>query len=518
MRAIAIPLRALVAAALLAACSNAGQDRILSVHGTGVVQGFVYFDVNGSGSFEQGTDTALARINIRLIAKGTSDTTAKGSTGATGVYRLTDTPVGEYVVAVDTSAFGDSLRIEKLDSTSITVGAAETTTVNVAVSYPRVSIAEARSLAASRRVFVVGVALNGAATFADSTVGLADTARAIRLTRVRAAFATGDSLRVLATTGQRAGQPTLDAPTVFALGRGSLPTAVNLTTAVAAGAAGGARDAEPVTVHGAVISDTSRTSTSFVLTVSDSSGPLEVQLDFVSDAAFQPVNLPGNYIPGNKFDMLGLLFPTGAGAWRLRPRSAADLTLIPLPIISIAAARALPAGQTVVVVGTALNNSSTFSDTTVHLVDNTAAIRLTRLRATLSAGDSVKVRAVTSSRAGQPTLDAGTVTRLGQGLFPTAATLTTAVAATADGGTRDAQAVVVNNATVSDTATVLGGFSLTVSDGSGNLQVLLDQHAGFPVPSIYIPGNRFNIVGLLVPTGTGPWMLKPRSPADLVKL
>jgi hypothetical protein len=270
-----------------------------------------------------------------------------------------------------------------------------------------------------------------------------------------------------------------------------------------------------VRVRGAIVSDTARTSDSFVLTVSDSSGPLEVQLDRTADPSFQPAALPANYVPGNKFDVLGVLAPTGSGTWRLRPRSAADMAEIPLPVLSIAAVRALPAGRSVVVVGVALNGSGTFADTTVHLADTSGFIRLTRLRAVLAAGDSVRVRATTASRSGQPTLDAGTVTALGQGLFPTAATLTTLAAAGAAGGTRDAQMVVVRNATISDTTRVLGDFRLTVSDGSGSLVVQLDQVAGFLVPGVYVPGNAFDLVGLLVPTGTGTWILKPRSAADL---
>jgi hypothetical protein len=513
-----LPWRALLAAALLAGCSNAGQDKILAVAAKGVVQGFVYFDANGSKTYNPSAgDSVLARIGIRLIAEGTSDTVARATTATTGVYRLPSTPVGNYVIVVDTTGFGDSLRIEKIDSAKFTVTPAETVTVNVAVSYPQVSIAAARALPPGRSVFVTGVAFNSLGTFSDTVVFLGDTSRAIRLTRLRTAVAAGDSVRVKGVTGSRAGQPTLDAGTTIPLGKGLFPPVPTLTTAAAATAAGGTHDAQLVSVKGATIGSTLQTSTNFVLTVDDSSGPLDVELDPASDAAFKPANLPGNYTVGNKFDMLGVLAPTGTGTWRLRPRSATDLTLIPLPVISIAAARALPAGRTVVVVGVALNNPSIFSDTTVHLADTSGAIRLTRLRSPITAGDSVKVKAVTGSRAGEPTLDAGTTTPLGLGLFPAAVTLTTAAAATAVGGTRDAQLIVVLNATVSDTATVVGAFKLTVSDGSGNLDVLLDQRIPFIVPGQYIPTNRFNIVGLLVPTGTGAWTLKPRSSADLTK-
>jgi hypothetical protein len=346
----------------------------------------------------------------------------------------------------------------------------------------------------------------------------------IRLTRLRGTVAAGDSVRVRATTARRNGQPTLDAGTVTALGQGLYPTAAVLTTLVAAGAAGGTRDAQMVQVQGAIISDTSRTATTFVLTVSDGSGLLQVQLDRTADSAFQSARLPGVYVPGGKFDVLGVLAPTGTGTWRLKPRSAADLSAVPLPVISVAAARALPAGQIIVVVGVALNGSATFGDTTVHLADASGAIRLTRLRGTVAAGDSVRVRATTQRRNGQPTLDAGTVTALGQGLFPTAAVLTTLAAAGAVGGTRDAQMVVVLNFTISSTATVLGDFQLTGSDGSGNLVVQLDRTAdsafqAAKLPGVYVPGNIFDIVGVLDPTGsTGtPWILKPRAAADLRK-
>jgi hypothetical protein len=33
------------------------------------------------------------------------------------------------------------------------------------------------------------------------------------------------------------------------------------------------------------------------------------------------------FIPGARFDITGVLVPTGAGTWRLKPRSALDLTL-----------------------------------------------------------------------------------------------------------------------------------------------------------------------------------------------
>ena len=39
-------------------------------------------------------------------------------------------------------------------------------------------------------------------------------------------------------------------------------------------------------------------------------------------------------------------------------------------------------------------------------------------------------------------------------------------------------------------------------------------NAPFPV-GLYSVGNRFDFVGVLVPSGLGPWRLKPRAPLDL---
>ncbi|MGA2382675.1 MAG: carboxypeptidase-like regulatory domain-containing protein [Gemmatimonadales bacterium] len=516
-------LRATVAVALAAfGCTNEGENRITGITGTGQVTGFAVVDANGSRVIDAGDDS-LPGVKVRLALAGRLDTGLVQTTQSNGSYRFVGVPVGLYTLKLDTAGFADTLQVVKVDSQTFTVGSADTVRVNVLAGLPLVTVRQARALPQGRRVFVTGVALDGAATFADSTAQLADTSGSIRLVRVRGTFAASDSLRVRATTGLRGGQPTLEDPTVFALGPGRVPAAATLTTAAAASAAGGARDAQLVVVHGAIISDTSRTATSFVLTVSDGSGSLGVQLDQTADAAFQTANLPGNFVPGNRFDLVGVLAPTGTGSWRLRPRTATDLTLIPPPVISIAAARALPAGQIVNVVGVALNGSGTFADTTIFLADTSGAIRLTRLRTTVAAGDSVKARATTASRNGEPTLDGGTTTPLGTGFFPTAPALTTAAAASAAGGTRDAQLVIVHGAIISDTARTSTSFVLTASDSSGALEIELDRTADVSfqpanLPADFVPGTKFDVLGVLAPTGTGTWRLRPRSAADLTEI
>ncbi len=511
------------AALLFEACSNAGSDRVLSITATGTVSGVVYFDRDGSSSLTAGDDS-LKGVRVELVAAGDTTRVIQSTLSAvSGFYKFSLVPVGAYALRVDPATIGDTVRVVKVDSATVTLLPAESALVSIGVGFPSASVAAARAMPVGRRVFLTGVALNGSATFEDSLVSLADTSGAIRMTRLRGAVLAGDSVRVSGTTARRDGLPSFDDVQPFTLGTGFAPAPASLTLAQAKTAAGGTRDAGLAVVRGVTVASTAALTTSTSMIVLQGADTLEVLLDGSADPTFAPGALGANYVRGNRFDIVGVLQPNGAGAWRLKPRSAADLTLLPLPVTSVAAARLLPAGQLVAVVGVALDGSSTFSDTTMQLADNTGSIRLTRLRMSLVVGDSVKLRATTGSRDGQPVLDDVTGTPLGTGLLPAAVALTSQLAATADGGTRDAALVVVRGATVSDTASVLGEFKLTVSDGSGNLEVRLDPAAdplfrAPQLPGVYLPGNKFDIVGVLVPTGTGTWKLKPRSAADLTKL
>jgi hypothetical protein len=325
-RAIASAVGALALVAL-AGCPNAGEDRILSVSATGVVKGLVYFDLNGTLQPDQGDDS-LKNVRIRLLTKGTRDSVAAAFSPVSGIYRIANVPVGTYLVVVDTTTIGDSVRVVQLDSTEITVPPGDSLVVNVGVSFPRVTIAEARVLAPGKKVFVVAVALTARDNFRDTTLFVQDTSGAIRATRVRtAAIFPGDSLRLRGTTSRRSSLPTLDDVTPFSLGTAFLPTAVQLTTTQAATAQGGTLDARLAVVLNATINDTASVGGDFKLTVDDGSGVLEVLLDATADPAFRAPQLPGQFIPGNKFDIVGVLAPTGsAGIWRLKPRSGQDLT------------------------------------------------------------------------------------------------------------------------------------------------------------------------------------------------
>ncbi len=195
------------------------------------------------------------------------------------------------------------------------------------------------------------------------------------------------------------------------------------------------------------------------------------------------------------------------------------------PTVSIRAARALPAGRTVFLAGVILNNSVAFSDSIVSLEDTSGAIFVTRLRNGVSAGDSVRVRGVTARRDSLPVLDDVHVFPQGTGLIQPAVAIDNARGNTADSGRLDAHLIIVKSDSITDPATVAGNFLLTVKDSSGTAHVLLDRAADQSFnplnapPNGYVPGSKFTIVGLLVPSDSaGVWQIRPRNAVDMKKL
>lgn len=340
MRARTCAALALLAPALVLGCTNAGEGRVLSITATGTVTGTVYFDVDGSRTFNAAVDSNIGGIGILLFTRGTRDTVARGISNVSGVVVLPDIPVGSYTVAVNSATVGDTVELVSTASTDVTLTPGDSVSITVGISYPHKTVAEARdrdSLPPGRKIFVEGIALNARSTFSDTTVHLEDrSGAAIRATKVGATppFAIADSVRFLGKTNVRAGQPTLDlvTPIVFGQTLAGLPDADTLIAGIAAGAAGGRLDAALVIVTNATISDTATVLGDMRLTVSDGSGGLEVLLDKAADPTFIPPSGTGGppypYVPGARFDIVGVLAPTGtAGQWRLKPRSKTDLVL-----------------------------------------------------------------------------------------------------------------------------------------------------------------------------------------------
>lgn len=198
--------------------------------------------------------------------------------------------------------------------------------------------------------------------------------------------------------------------------------------------------------------------------------------------------------------------PFGVATWR-----------VGYPRYSITEARALPAGEVVLVTGLLYAAPPTFSDSASFMGDPQAAIRMPGSRdagPSTIPGDSVRVVGTTGTDAGQGILSGARIYVFKPGQPPPPDTLATGVALNAAGGSADARLVHITGAIIQDTATVNGRFRVRVNDSSGLLSVLFDT-AQAPVRAQFVPGALVAATGVLVPAGGGVWFLQPRSVAEV---
>ena len=301
---------------LLSAC--AAGDRIVSVPGQGFLGGLVYLDRDGNRE-PGGPDQALQGVGVGLVVAGTLDTVARATSDANGGFVFGAVPVGRYTVVVPVaSVFGDSLQVVRIDTADVSLGVDDTTEVNVSVSFPSYTVAEARTRPLGEKIFIEGLVLNNSPAFGDSTVHLRDTTGAIRITGTRGPLvAAGDSVRFLGTVAALNGQPVIENGQATILQIVGLPVAIGVLTFSAASAQGDL-DAELVRIVDATIADdTATVNGDYQFTVDDGSGPVLVVLD--QDVGFTtPRDL---YFPGEVIYAVGVLVPTGSGAWVLKPRN-----------------------------------------------------------------------------------------------------------------------------------------------------------------------------------------------------
>ena len=196
--------------------------------------------------------------------------------------------------------------------------------------------------------------------------------------------------------------------------------------------------------------------------------------------------------------------------------SVGVLVTLSFASVTVRAARALPSGRRVFVEGVTLNGLTTFGDSTLHIADSTGSIRAVRVvSANVNAGIRVRVLGTTELRDGQQTLADATITQIAVAAQPAPVGLTTQSAANASNGTLDAALVQVTAAPiVGATSTPTGDFLISVNDGSGLLEVLIDRSTNMNV-SQFFPGAQLTATGVLVSAGSGKWQLKPRTQNDL---
>jgi uncharacterized protein YdeI (BOF family) len=502
-----------VTAFLIAACGD-GPGKIIGIDETGVVTGLAYVDRDGDG-VRGPSDGVATGVAAALVLEATGDTVARATTRTDGTFIMTQVPVGRYRLVANRGTLPDTLDVLRVDSAQVTLAARDTAIRLIRVGYPRSTVAGLATTPVGRRVTVEGLALNSWTTFADSTLHVADATGAIRAIRVPAsAIQAGDSVSLLATVGSAAGRTVLvDVVARVLVAARGLPPADSLPTTTVAGADGGRLANAQARIAGAIIRDTSVVAGDLVLGVDDGSGRMEVVLD--RHIAFNA----GPWVPGGTFAGTGVLVPalTG-GTWQLKPRDRNEAE-VTFPSTPIAEARTLEDGRQVVLQGLALNAWTTFGDSTVHMMDATGTIRAVRVvpTAVFAAGDSVRMVGIMGTRNGQRVLTAATASRIRAGVgLPEPDSLSSAIAASAQGGARDAALVRAAGTIIGSQSLSNGDLLLSIDDGSGRLDVRLGGNISFAGVGPLTPGAILNATGVLVPVAAaGPWQLRPRAAADV---
>ncbi len=324
--------------------TRSGAD--LEVVAQGIIEGFTFFDRNGSGQVDAG-DTALPNVRVRIFRTG-DDTApvAVVQSGNDGRFRTGTLDVRSYRLEVEAASLPDSLVVRQITPSPVTVSTGGVTQVEIAVSHPRVTSAEARTLPDGTTVFLHGIALNGRATLGDQTVHLRDPAGALRTLGLNQTVLPGDRVRMRGRVATVSGQRVLVDVTPFVESEGGVPAPVIVTTAQAATAGGGPLDADLVRMREVVIQSAGRVDENvagrWLLVVSDGTGSVEVEVRL--NAVGIPMEQAAEILAvGQRLNLNGLLIPflappededdevdeTGPTAgWRVHPRIPADLVLL----------------------------------------------------------------------------------------------------------------------------------------------------------------------------------------------
>lgn len=318
------PVGAVLVAAV--ACDNAGSSLFPQVPGIGALKVLVFLDRDGSLTFNE-PDTAYAGAKVELRPVNGGPVVKSIVTGPTGLFTEGNLTVGDYSISVDPTSLGDSVVVGEIDPPQIRILATgEIPELVIRLTFPSLSIRQAREQAIGKRVMIRGLVLAGVQSFRDSTSHVRDTSVAIRMTRVTIRNGgdgnnPGDSVTVLGTISSRNGQPTLDEALITVFGNRPPPVATPITSAVAASAQGGVLDAALVVVSNVVISESGAQAPDYRVVASDGSAPITIIFDGTTPVV--PSSLP----VGRTISVRGVLVPDGTGKWQLKPRIPDDLTL-----------------------------------------------------------------------------------------------------------------------------------------------------------------------------------------------
>jgi hypothetical protein len=206
---------------------------------------------------------------------------------------------------------------------------------------------------------------------------------------------------------------------------------------------------------------------------------------------------------GGMYDVVGALSRFGGSTTQLKPRSLADVTAA--SAISIAAAEALPAGDTVTVEGVVTVGVGPFGTLNAYIQDASGGIQIFGVdtaNVRLEIGEAVRVTGVMSAFSGEIQIARFNssspliIVELGPSVAPTPLPVTGAeiLARTYEG-----ELISLDNVTVTAVGAVSGsgGYNVTVQTQDGSTVTVRHDRALVGVPvGIWVVGNVYDVVGI----------------------
>ncbi len=288
-----------------------------------------YYDLDGNPG-RGGGDTPAPGLRLQVVLPGSETAVASGTADGEGQIALVDIPVGTYQLRIDPTYLGDTLVVAQIDTARLTLQPGDVVSVEVGVTSPTVSVAQARDLGAGRRVWLEGLALNRRFSSIDGALHvLESTGSAMRVVLPAAGpGAAGDSVRVLGVTAGTGARRFLAEGFVSIVAsdvRAVVPRSVTVDEARTAG--GGALDALLLVISSGTVSDA--IDIPFVgtqVTVTD--GADEVTVTLLSQNGFGVPPEVGSEVEA----VAGVLVPVaGSSDWQIVPRGPGDVSFLSPP-------------------------------------------------------------------------------------------------------------------------------------------------------------------------------------------
>jgi predicted extracellular nuclease len=501
----------------------------------GSVNGVLYRDENGNGTFEAANDFPAPGIAVQLFA-GTSATgtpVATTNTTAAGAFSFGGVRPGTYTVHFDVPA---GVTVVGGTNQQVTVAANAPATLQARFTGNLVvPVATAKARPVGSNVTVEGVVTTTLGDFTASgtpQVGnlyVQDASAGIQVFGIplTQGLVPGDSVRITGTVATFSGETQISNPGVVAvkLGTGTVPTPRLLTgTQLASRTAEGSLvrvNELTVTAVGAQATATS----SFNVTVTAADGTVFT----VRVEGRTPVERP-MFTVGETYNIVGIataFLSAGVTSEQLKPRTPADIVRVsPLTIAEI---KALPVGTEVSTRGVVTTTLGEFTSTgtppsgNLYVQDRTGGIQVFGVPVSqgLVPGDSVTVSGTLGTFSGeiQITTPNLVVNKVGTGTVPAPQVITGGQLASRafEGSLVRVNDLTIN--TVGAQANANSSYNVTATAPDGTIFTIRVEGRTNLERTAFTIGSVYDLVGIATAfTGGGVTseQLKPRSTADLI--